>query len=82
MARVSQESQRGPQLLLGRTNLGSTVSHRGIEVDDALEMAEQTEVRRRNWSAIEVRSLTGREETVEYFFHGSHSIRTVGKHAG
>jgi len=32
------------QLLLGHTNLESTVRYLGIEVDDALEMAEQTEV--------------------------------------
>jgi hypothetical protein len=32
------------QLLLGHTNLESTVRYLGIEVDDALEVAEQTEV--------------------------------------
>jgi len=32
------------QLLLGHTKLESTVRYRGIEVEDALEMAEQTEV--------------------------------------
>ena len=32
------------QLLLGHTKLESTVRHLGIEVDDALEIAEQTEV--------------------------------------
>jgi integrase len=31
------------QLLLGHTKLESTVRYLGIEVDDALEMAEQTE---------------------------------------
>ena len=35
---------RAIQLLLGHTKLESTVKHLGIEVDDALEMAEQTEV--------------------------------------
>ena len=35
---------RAVQLLLGHTKLGSTVRYLGIEVDDALEMAEQTEV--------------------------------------
>jgi len=30
--------------LLGHTKLESTVRYLGIEVDDALEMAEQTEV--------------------------------------
>jgi hypothetical protein len=31
-------------LLLGRSKLQSTVGNLGIEVDDALEMTEQTEV--------------------------------------
>tara|TARA_R110001583_G_scaffold175527_1_gene330101 strand:+ start:1610 stop:2236 length:627 start_codon:yes stop_codon:yes gene_type:complete len=35
---------RAVQLLLGHTNLESTVRYLGIEVDDALEMAENTEV--------------------------------------
>jgi len=35
---------RAVQLLLGHSNLESTVRYLGIEVDDALEMAEQTEV--------------------------------------
>lgn len=35
---------RAVQLLLGHTKLQSTVRYLGIEVDDALEMAEQTEV--------------------------------------
>jgi hypothetical protein len=34
----------GGQLLLGHTKLESTVRYLGIEVDDALEMAEHTEV--------------------------------------
>ena len=32
------------QLLLGHTKLESTVRYLGIEVDDALEVAERTEV--------------------------------------
>jgi hypothetical protein len=36
--------QRKMQLLLGRTKLESTVRYLGIEVDDALEIAEQTEI--------------------------------------
>lgn len=32
------------QLLLGHTTIKSTVRYLGIEVDDALEMAEQAEV--------------------------------------
>ena len=35
---------RAVQLLLGHTKLASTVRYLGIEVDDALEMAEQTEI--------------------------------------
>jgi len=35
---------RAVQLLLGHTKLESIVRYLGIEVDDALEMAEQTEV--------------------------------------
>ena len=35
---------RAVQLLLGHTKIESTVRYLGIEVDDALEMAEQTEV--------------------------------------
>lgn len=38
------KSLRAVQLLLGHTRLESTVRCLGIEVDDALEMAEQTEV--------------------------------------
>jgi len=34
---------RAIQLLLGHTRLESTVRYLGIEVDDALEMAEQTD---------------------------------------
>ena len=35
---------RAVQLLLGHTNLESTVQYLGIELDDALEIAEQTEI--------------------------------------
>jgi hypothetical protein len=35
---------RAVQLLRGHTKLESTVRYLGIEVDDALEMTEQTEV--------------------------------------
>jgi site-specific recombinase XerC len=35
---------RAVQLLIGHTRLESTVRYLGIEVDDALELAEQTEV--------------------------------------
>ena len=35
---------RAVQLLLGHTKLESTVRYLGVEVDDALEIAEQTEV--------------------------------------
>jgi hypothetical protein len=35
---------RAVQLLLGHSKLESTVRYLGIEVDDALELAEQTDV--------------------------------------
>ena len=35
---------RAVQLLLGHAKLESTVRYLGIEVDDALELAEQTDV--------------------------------------
>ncbi|MEI6066359.1 MAG: tyrosine-type recombinase/integrase [Methylococcaceae bacterium] len=35
---------RAVQLLLGHTKLESTVRYLGIEVDDALEISEQTEI--------------------------------------
>ena len=35
---------RAVQLLLGHTKLENTVRYLGIEVDDALEIAEQTEI--------------------------------------
>jgi integrase len=38
------KNQRAVQLLLGHTKLESTVRYLGIEVDDALEMAEQMEL--------------------------------------
>lgn len=41
---VTPKNLRAVQLLLGHTKLESTVRYLGIEVDDALEMAEQTEV--------------------------------------
>ncbi|MEF8732061.1 MAG: tyrosine-type recombinase/integrase [Candidatus Accumulibacter meliphilus] len=38
------ENLRAVQLLLGHRKLGSTVRYLGIEVDDALEISEQTEI--------------------------------------
>lgn len=35
---------RAVQLLLGRTKIESTVRYLGVEVDDALEIAEQVDV--------------------------------------
>jgi site-specific recombinase XerC len=40
----AHQNLRAVQLLLGHSKLESTVRYLGIEVDDALEMAEQTEV--------------------------------------
>ena len=40
----TNKNLRAVQLLLGHTKLESTVRYLGIEVDDALEIAEQTEV--------------------------------------
>ena len=51
---------RAVQLLLGHSKLESTVRYLGIEVDDALEMAEQTEVRRGRRPATFFRPLVGR----------------------
>ena len=40
---LRKKNLRAVQLLLGQTRLESTVRYLGIEVDDALEMAEQAE---------------------------------------
>jgi integrase len=40
------KSLRAVQLLLGHSKLESTVRYLGIEVDDALEISEQTDLRR------------------------------------
>ncbi len=38
------KNPRAIQLLLGHTKLESTVRYLGIDIDDALEMAEKTEL--------------------------------------
>ena len=38
------KNRRAVQLLLGHSKLESTVRYPGIEVDDALEISEQTEI--------------------------------------
>jgi integrase len=38
------KNNRAVQLLLGHTKLESTVRYLGIEVEDALELSEQTEI--------------------------------------
>ena len=43
-SRRRTKNLRAVQLLLGHTRLESTVRYLGIEVEDALEIAEQTEV--------------------------------------
>ncbi len=35
---------RAVQLILGHTNIESTVRYLGVELDDALELTDQTEV--------------------------------------
>jgi hypothetical protein len=42
--RGARSDSRAVQLLLGQTKLESTAWYLGIEVDDALEIAEETEV--------------------------------------
>ncbi len=42
--RKTQRPVQFEQLLLGHSNLESTVRHLGIEVDDALEISEQIEI--------------------------------------
>jgi site-specific recombinase XerD len=42
--RCAPEGSRAVQLLLGHSKLESTVRYLGIEVDDALEISEQTEI--------------------------------------
>jgi integrase len=56
------ENLRAVQLLLGHTKLEGTVRYLGIEVDDALEIAEQTEAytRRLGRDRRTRRSRTGR----------------------
>ncbi len=54
---------RAVQLLLGHTKLESTVRYLGIEVDDALEMAEQTEA---HGAAAGERSRAGQEAMFGY----------------
>ena len=39
-----QTNLRAVQLLLGHTKMESTIKYLGIEVDDALEIAEQMEI--------------------------------------
>lgn len=69
---------RAVQLLLGHSKLESTVSYLGTEVDDALEIAEQTEV-----SSLQVgrgrrprRSQTGRQRP--YSEEVAESGRSIG----
>ena len=42
--RRTKNLRAGQLLLLGHSKLESTVRHLGTEVDDALEIAEQTEI--------------------------------------
>lgn len=63
---------RAVQLLLGHTKLESTVRYLGIEVDDALVMAEQTEVYRTSDGIVSMpspseRKLSFNEQSFVYF---------------
>jgi hypothetical protein len=64
------------QLLLGHTKLESTVRYLGIEVDDAQEIAEQTEVwpRRAGRDRQVRRSLTGQERPHDKFADSGRSM--------
>lgn len=55
----------GRRLLLGHTKLESTVRYLGIEVDDALEMAEQTEVCVPALAATASRSSTDQHHSLD-----------------
>lgn len=52
---------RAVQLLLGHTKLESTVRYLGIDVDDALEIAEQTELSQ-SWSLATVPAVAKRPQ--------------------
>jgi integrase len=54
------------QLLLGHTKLESTVRYLGVEVDDALEIAEQTEVSIKSRLAPDTAAPTGQLRTFKY----------------
>jgi peptidoglycan/xylan/chitin deacetylase (PgdA/CDA1 family) len=51
------DKHRAVQLFLGHTKLEGTVRYPGIQVNDALEMAEQTEAR--VIASSDVRAMTG-----------------------
>lgn len=43
-ARPQMENLRAVQLLLGQSEMESTIRHLGIEIRDALELSAQTEI--------------------------------------
>jgi hypothetical protein len=59
------------QLLLGHTKLENTVRYLGVEVDDALEMAEQTDIK----------NLTGRVRSVAIVASRPRSAIRVAGHS-
>lgn len=62
---LSPHRQRAVQLLLGQTKIESTVRYLGIEVDDAIEIAEKIDIyslpqylMKQTWSAMRFASPT------------------------
>ena len=72
---------RAVQLLLGHTKLESTVRYLGIEVDDALEMAELTEVQTASRRRPTPRALIGQMRTCGIFLFPSSATSCIPMHS-